>query len=980
MDRAKAIYAYAVDLQPEEREQFLRRISTENPELHQQVLLMFGHSQADTEDLPTAVAATSADTPYQYIFATGELIAGRYRVMRAVAKGGMGEVYEVEDLELHSRVALKVINLKSAAKPNALEMFRREILLARQVTHPNVCRIYDIGHHDHPEHGDLLFLTMEFLRGQTLADRVRSQGPLTRDEALPLLQQMTQALAAAHRLNIAHRDFKSANVILCEGPAVSDSWRSVARPVDSTSGSASLRTESSEADTRSDLGADSGVKRNPAPIYMSTPGAAVPRGTPNNTLVKVTDFGLARSLDGLETTLHGEVWGTPDYMAPEQFHGQSSIASDIYALGVVIYEMFTAGLPHRSSTGPTMPDGRPSSAMEKIPAEWRPVIKKCMAYDPADRYATVEDVWRALSGDKGLGGAERGTFPVSRRTALGLAAALFLVVGLTAWISRDAIRRWFNPLPQQKHIAVLQFENISDDPADTAFAAGVGETLASRLSQLGGGKQTYWVVPFSDSRKYTDVEQARRNLGVTLVITGAIQRSGDTVRVTVNVVDAGKHRQLASRVMTASMADLNLLQDQVWESVAQMVKVPVDPGTRKTLDDSSTKNARAYEYYEQGVGYLQRGNLTGVDQAIDAFRKSAAQDPDYALAQAGLGSAYATKYTLAKDTHWITEAEEYGKKAVALNPNLAPVRETMGKIYEYTGRLDEALAEYRRAVELNPDAIIASYHIGRVYFLQGKYPEAEESYKRVVSRMPFFWAGYSGLGELYYNTGRFREAAAQYQDVIDRMPDNPLGYEGLGAADMQLGEYDKAIGVFKRGLAVVASPEIWTDLGGAYMFTGENAKAAEAMKKAVELNPHDHILWRNLADSYRQVPSLADQAPATYRKALEVAQQQLTANPRDKDALSGIALYEAHLGDKVEARKSIAKVLQQAPQDSDVLFTAALVYEIIGDRARALTELQKSLAAGFSLEDAKREPELQALRSDPRYQQMLHNQQAVRAN
>jgi serine/threonine-protein kinase len=155
------------------------------------------------------------------------------------------------------------------------------------------------------------------------------------------------------------------------------------------------------------------------------------------------------------------------------------------------------------------------------------------------------------------------------------------------------------------------------------------------------------------------------------------------------------------------------------------------------------------------------------------------------------------------------------------------------------------------------------------------------------------------------------------------------------------------------------------------MFIGDNAKAADAMKKAVELNPHDHRLWRNLGDSYRQVPALQNQAPATYQKALEVAQEGLKVNPKDREAMSGVALYEAHLGNKAAARNDIAKALQEAPRDSDVMFTAALVYELIGERKQALTSLRDSLKAGFSVEDAKREPELKALRSDPGYGQMI---------
>jgi eukaryotic-like serine/threonine-protein kinase len=974
MERVKAIYDYAVDLQPEERESFLRQISSEDPELLQQVRRMLDQATADTQEIaPTPIGSSTAPA-HRYIFSSGDLIAGRYRVLRKVAKGGMGEVYEVHDLELHSRVALKVISLKSAAKPNSAEMFRREILLARQVTHPNVCRIYDIGRHEHPDHGELLFLTMEFLEGTTLADYVRTQGPVSKEDALPLIQQMIHALAAAHRLNIAHRDFKSGNVILCEAKGASGSDR-LSAPSDAVSsrpGSPQFgAAPGSTADQTSDSGssgksaADSGAP-NKSPVSGSPSSSS--NEPSHKVIVKVTDFGLARSVDGMETTLHGEVWGTPDYMAPEQFHGQSSIASDIYALGVVIYEMFTAKLPHRSSTATGTPDGKPSAAMEMIPAEWRPVVKKCMAYDPTDRYATVEDVWAALNGDEDSQRLKRG---ISRRVSWGWASAVLVVLGLSGWLGRDAIRRWFNPVPEQKHIAVLQFENLGDDAANKAFAAGVGETLASRLSQLGTDGQLYWVVPFSDSRKYADVEQARRNLDVTLVVTGTVQRTGDAVRMTVNVIDAKKHKQLASRVMTASMADLNLLQDEAWESVADMVQQPVDPGTKKTLDDSSTKNSRAYEYYEQGVGYLQRGDPASVDNAIDAFKKSAAEDPNYALAQAGLGGAYATKYADTKDSQLITAANEHGNRAVALNPDLAPVRETLGKIYEYSGKWDQALAEYRRAVELNPVSVIAPYHIARIYARQGKYTDAEESYKRMIARMPSFWLGYTGLGELYFNLGRFNDAALQYQKVIELMPSNPLGYEGLGAAYEQMGEYQKAITVFNKGLTVSPSAEIWSDLGAAYMFAGENSKAAQAMQKAVERNPHDHMLWRNLADSYRQVPSLANRANETYQKALDTAQQRLAVNPQDAYALSGMALYEAHLGRKPEALAYIDKTLALAPKDGTVLFTVALAYEIIGDRSHALSTLDRSLSSGFSLEDVKREPELQALRSDRRYQQML---------
>jgi serine/threonine protein kinase/tetratricopeptide (TPR) repeat protein len=963
MERAQAIFEYASELGPEERERFLLQIC-DDPALLAQVRLRLEQAQADTVELPSVVIPAASET-IKFLFAPGDLIGSRYVVIRAIAKGGMGEVYEVDDFELRSRVALKTISLKSAARPNAFEMFRREILLARQVTHPNVCRIYDLGHHLHAEHGDMLFLTMELLNGQTLAQRIRAQGPMSKEEAFPLLQQMIQALSAAHRLNIAHRDFKSGNVILC-APATPGSGP-LATPGSGPAAEAEPITPPAGSTSSSGGGADaSGAGGTPDPPQDAA-GDRASSTSPKGLVVKVTDFGLARSVDGLETTVHGEVWGTPDYMAPEQFHGQSSIASDIYSLGVVTYEMFTGKLPHRSSSGSITPGAKASAAVEKIPAEWRSVVKKCMAYEPADRYATVDEVWAALNG-------KEPTQPERRRyvATWAIVLAILLSAAASAWLGRSWMNKFLNILPDQKHIAVLPFESIDKGAGDTAFCAGLGETLTSKLAQLGVNQPIYWVVPYNDSRKYTSIDDARRNLGVTLVITGSVQRTGSDMRITTNLVDANKHRVLASRVMVASIGDLNLLQDQTWESVAEMVDVPLDDDTKRKISEGSTKSARAYDYYEQGIGYLQHRDLANLDNAIAVFQKAAAEDPTYALAQAGLGNAYATKYYVTKDPRWISEAKQYGDKAATLSPNLSAVRETLGKIYENTGKLDEALAEYTHALELNPMAITASLRIAKIYAQQGRYAEAESDYKRSINSAPWYWAGYAGLGSVYFSRGQFSDAATQFQKIIDLMPDNPLGYEDLGAAYTQMGEYQKAIDVFKKGLATKENPELWSDLGAAYMFMGKNMEAVEAMQKAVNLNPHDHKLWRNLGDSYRQVPSLSTHAPEAYQKALQVALEELSVNPADRKALGGAALYEAHLGHRQKAQKFILQALESAHDaDSETLFTAALVYEIIGSREEAITELSKAMKAGFSMEDMKREPELLALRSDPRFQQVL---------
>jgi serine/threonine protein kinase len=269
-------------------------------------------------------------------FAPGSVVAERYLVVKFLARGGMGEVYEVEDVALGAKVALKTLRAHLMADDGAYDRFRREILLARQVTHPNVCRIFDLAYHLSPA-GRLPVLTMELLGGHTLAQHLRDAGPLDAERALPLIEQMVAALAEAHRKGIVHRDFKSANVLLEGDPAA-------------------------------------------------------PR-------VVVTDFGLARQLAGAESTAGFPV-GTPGYMAPEQLGGGAVGArTDVYALGVVLLEMLTRHGPAHDDAMPALWTQTPEALaplLAPLPPGWGPVLERCWARDPEDRFASVDEVLAAL--------------------------------------------------------------------------------------------------------------------------------------------------------------------------------------------------------------------------------------------------------------------------------------------------------------------------------------------------------------------------------------------------------------------------------------------------------------------------------------------------------------------------------------------------------------------------------------------------------
>jgi len=303
-----------------------------------------------TQTTPGGGRSAGPDTPS---LAPETVLAGRFRIVRYLARGGMGEVYEARDLELREEVALKTVRAEIAGDPQALERFRNEIHLARKVTHPNACRIFDVFHHRSDADHDTVFLTMELLRGETLDARLRRTGRLTPAATLPLAEQMGAALEAAHRAGVIHRDFKTGNVILVAEPG----------------------------------GGERAV---------------------------VTDFGLARRAAGVEASLSGSgesrteyAVGTPAYMAPEQVEGGPlSPATDVYAFGVVLFELLTGARPFAGDTPIEIMLKRlreapasPRSLVRDLDPRWEAVVLRCLERDPADRFAGAGDVLRALRGE-----------------------------------------------------------------------------------------------------------------------------------------------------------------------------------------------------------------------------------------------------------------------------------------------------------------------------------------------------------------------------------------------------------------------------------------------------------------------------------------------------------------------------------------------------------------------------------------------------
>jgi TolB-like protein len=521
-------------------------------------------------------------------FRPDDVLSQRFKIVRFLAQGGMGEVYEAEDLELGGRVALKTIRPEIATEPRIIQRFKREIALSRKVTHPNVCRIFDLFHH-RMEWGtgeaELSFLAMEFLRGETLASRLRAVGRMTSVEALPIVEQMAAGLAAAHRAGVVHRDFKSANVVLVP----------------------------SEDGHRPEK--DGGLR------------------------AVVTDFGLARSVDGGEGLSTGlGMVGTSAYMAPEQVEGgEVTPAADIYALGVVLYEMVTGVKPFVGdtplSTAVKRLKERPASPRVHTPdldPSWEAVILRCLEPVPANRSASADHVVQVLKGD-GVAPARRPSRGLPFRAALAATLAVLIVLGgLLAYrglvsqgeTAANAVKekRPHQIVSARRSVALLGFKNLSGRAERAWLSVALAEMLSTELA-AGGKLRTIPgenVARMKIELALTDAEslapdtlgRIRANVGTDLVVLGAYlalgDKGGQKIRLDLRVQDAAKGETVASLTETGTEGELLDLVSRTSVRLREALGISALTAPEAVaVRASMPKDPRAAQLYAEGLSKLR---------------------------------------------------------------------------------------------------------------------------------------------------------------------------------------------------------------------------------------------------------------------------------------------------------------------------------------------------------------------------------------
>jgi TolB-like protein/tetratricopeptide (TPR) repeat protein/predicted Ser/Thr protein kinase len=672
------------------------------------------------------------------------LIAGKYAIISELGKGGMGIVYKAEDTKLERKVALKFLPPELTEDPEARERFVREAKAAAALSHNHICTVYEIG-----EEENRLFIAMECIEGESLRQKIL-RGPLPHAEALDIAIQVAEGLAEAHKKRIIHRDIKPGNIMLTE------------------------------------------------------------KG-----LAKVMDFGLAKALGRSLITKEARTMGTVAYMSPEQARGLPvDYRTDIWSLGVVLYELLTGQLPFKGEYDQSIihsilnrePD--PVSKHRKdLPKGLEQVIGRSLAKSPDDRYPSMEELLADLKA------VAEGLKPLKAKTGLFRGRILGLkkthaYAGLGGVIVLSALAMFF--LLRQRglafdSIAVLPFENLSRDPQQDYFSDGIHEALITELGQLGGLKR---VIARSSVMRFkgsdTSLKKIAQELKVAALITGAVLRAGDRVRITAQLIDPATDAQIWAHSYERSLSDVLSIQNEIVSAVTHEVNVKLTPLEETRLASARKVNPQALEAYLKGQFHYYRLTRPDLDSALQYFELALDKDPNFALAYAGIAGIWAGRQQqgFVPTVEAAPRAKAAAAKALELDSTLAEVHNTLAGIRTWTDwDWKGGEAEYRRAIELNPNYPDPRTALSHLLNILGRPEEAMAQIERALELDPLnaLFRGFYAMDLMYAR--RYDDAIAILRDTLKTSPNDLLALSALRSAYHLKHMYTEALDVWKASYA-----------------------------------------------------------------------------------------------------------------------------------------------------------------------------------
>ena len=864
----------------------------------------------------------------------GVVFGERYEILGVLGQGGMGAVYKARDCELDRMIALKVIRPELATDPAILQRFKQELILARNITHKNVVRIFDLG-----EAEGIRFISMEYVDGEDLRALLRREGKLPPKEAAAVIEQVCRALDAAHAEGVIHRDLKPQNIMRDKNGRI--------------------------------VVMDFGLARSLGETGLTQSGAVV--GT--------LEYMSPEQALGTQLDQRSDIYSV-GLIFFELLTGKAPFEADTAIASL----MKRTREPARSA----------SDVDTSIPKSLSAIVSRCLEREPTNRYYSVVELLQQLttwSADPSVTPERLSKMiahPVVHHSRFNVdlpgkswmwITGAVLVVALATFTGRELLsrpgvstvaERGIPPLTQGKYVAVLPLKLVGDQKALGYVADGIEEALSAKLFQLKEVHLASAEAVEKVANKDAPLAKVAHQLGVNLIVQGMVQGNSDQLRVILNLDDVASGKRLWSQEFAGVPGDVLTLEDQIYGSVVSALEVKPSNEELARSGAHPTEDVKAYDLYLQGRNVLRNSHGPDeVKQAVDLFEQAEEKDSNFALAYAGLADASRRLYAVTKDSIWAQKANLAAQQAERLSSNIPEVHLSLGNVYSMTGKNAQAILELKRALQLAPNSDEVYRTLGDAYMAAGQSDEAIQSYQKAVEANPYYWMNHEMLGGAYVRRGDNAKALASYQKVTEVAADNPRGYEDLATVYLRESKWGEAIPQLQKAIAIKPDAATYSNLGTAFFWLKRYDDSVKMYEKATQMTPNDEALFGNLGDAYRW-SGHSEQAGIAYDKAISLAFQQLQVNPRAADVMGDLALYYAKKGDAHNALQYISQARAIDANDNYLMYSEALVRTMVGKPEDALKPLRLALDKGYPAQEAWNDPELHKLQALPQFTQMIN--------